>query len=149
MKSNYRKPKKTLTYKGTTYRSGLELRIAKDLTARKIPFTYESSTISFNSKKRGASCGDCNSTNILVARTYTPDFFLDNGVIIESKGRFRPSDRTIIKDVIKSNPELDIRMVFEYNNWLTKKKKQRYSDWCDKQGIKYALKEVPEEWTSG
>ena len=45
-------------------------------------------------------------------RTYTPDFELPNGIIIESKGRFVAADRKKHLLVQKQHPELDIRFVF-------------------------------------
>jgi hypothetical protein len=51
--------------------------------------------------------------------------------------------------VIEQNPDLDIRMLFMRNNPITKTSKTKYSDWCDKRGIKYHISangSVPEEW---
>ncbi len=60
------------------YRSGLEEQTAKDLKKRKVLFTYEETKIKWLDSK---------------VRTYTPDFVLPNGVIIETKGRFVAADR--------------------------------------------------------
>ena len=42
-------------------------------------------------------------------RTYTPDFELDNGIIIETKGIFDSEDRRKHLEIQKQHPELDIR----------------------------------------
>lgn len=77
---------------------------------------------------------------------YTPDFTLANGVRIEGKGRFTPSDRTKLLAVKEAHPNLDLRLVFGCNNKLNKKSKERYFDWAEKHGFKYSLREVPKEW---
>ena len=55
------------------YRSGLEESTAANLKERGVSFTYEEEKIKWTDLK---------------IRTYTPDFVLENGIIIETKGRF-------------------------------------------------------------
>ena len=76
------------------YRSGLEDVISKDLKDRGVDFGYE--TVKINWK-------------LVENKTYTPDFILPNGIIIESKGRFVPDDRKKHLKVREQNPKLDIR----------------------------------------
>jgi hypothetical protein len=46
-----------------------------------------------------------------------------------------------------SNPELDIRILFQTpNNKITKNSKTTYADWADKNGYLWAAKEIPKEW---
>jgi len=131
-------------------RSKFESRIAKDLTDRGIDFTYESKSYSYKIRPYNAVCEGCGSRDIYETRKYTPDFFLPNGIIVEAKGRFKPSDRKLIKAVIESNPELDIRMLYQNPNvWLTKSKKKNYGTWCDYEDIKWASKLIPQEWIDG
>ena len=61
------------------YRSGLEEDTAKFLKKNKVSFQYELLKIKWTD---------------LRIRTYTPDFVLPNGIIIETKGRFIASDRS-------------------------------------------------------
>ena len=82
----------------------------------------------------------------ITAHTYTPDFVLPNGIIIEVKGRLTAYDRAKHLLVKEQHPELDIRFIFKYDNKLHKSSNTRYSEWCDKQGFKYAFKTVPEQW---
>ena len=77
---------------------------------------------------------------------YTPDFILENGVILEVKGYFAADDRAKLLALKKFYPELDIRMVFKKNNKIHKKSAMRYTDWCKKHGFKYAMNEIPDEW---
>ena len=50
----------------------------------------------------------------------------------------------------EANPNLDIRMLFMRDQWCTKKKRKRYSDWCNDHGIKFAFgTSVPLNWIKG
>lgn len=88
-----------------------------------------------------------------VTRTYIPDFVVTRSdgtkLYIETKGYFRPADRSKMILVKKSNPSLDIRFLFVRNNKINKRSKTTYSDWCEKNGFPYAFgREVPLEWLS-
>ena len=83
----------------------------------------------------------------LAYRTYTPDFVLFNGVIIETKGQFTASDRRKHLAIKKQHPKLDIRFVFENSRRkLRKGAKSTYGEWCAKYGFRYYDRIVPEEW---
>jgi len=114
------------------YRSGFEDDVAKELKAKGVEFTYEKEKIKWVDLK---------------VRTYTPDFVLGNGIIIETKGRFVANDRRKHKEIKKQFPDLDIRFVF-YNSKskLYKGAKSSYADWCDKYGFTYADKSIPDAW---
>lgn len=115
------------------YRSGLEEKISKQLSTLGVGFGYEDIKINYTQPPK--------------ARTYTPDFTLDNGIIIESKGRFTTQDRQKHVWIQKQCPKLDIRFVFSNSRQkLYKGAKSSYADWCDKHGFKYADKLIPEEW---
>ena len=114
------------------YRSGLEEDMADYLKKLKIKFTYEKEKIKWVDLK---------------VRTYTPDFVLENGIIIETKGRFISVDRRKHKEIKKQFPDLDIRFVFSNSrSRLYKGAKSSYGDWCKKHGFKYADKTIPKEW---
>jgi DNA-directed RNA polymerase subunit RPC12/RpoP len=94
-----------------------------------------------------AYCANCGHNVILKERNYTPDVVLGNGVVVEIKGKFTGEMRTKMLAVRRCNPDLDIRMLFQADNWLTRKKKQRYSDWCERNGFTYHVGEqVPSDW---
>lgn len=86
----------------------------------------------------------------VVSKTYIPDFPLrkKDGTLmfIEYKGYLRPSDRAKMIAVKKCNPNLDIRIVFARDNYLTKRKKSRYSDWARSNGFPCSIGTVPKEW---
>ena len=114
------------------YRSGLEDRISEQLKGLSVPFKYEEFKIKYE---------------VHEIRTYTPDFELPNGIIVESKGRFVAADRKKHLLVKKQHPELDIRFVFSNSKAkITKGSKTSYGDWCDKNGYIYADKLIPEGW---
>lgn len=114
------------------YRSGLEQDTAKFLKKRGIGFTYEEMKIKWVDPK---------------TKTYTPDFVLDNGIIIETKGRFISPDRAKHLAVRDQYPELDIRFVFTNSkSKLYKGSKTTYGMWCNKYNFKYADRYIPEAW---
>ena len=114
------------------YRSGLEDDIAKDLKDRGVEFEYEKLKVQWQ---------------LFENKTYTPDFKLPNGIIIESKGRFVQADRKKHLIIQDQHPFLDIRFVFSNSrSKLYKGAKSTYGDWCNKHGFLYADKRIPDEW---
>ncbi len=128
------KKKKRTRKTSNKYRSGLEERVAKQLEDLGVPFQYETLKIKFTRPSQDS--------------TYTPDFILKNGVIVESKGQFVTSDRKkhrIIRE--QFGKRYDIRFVFSNpNQTIGKKSTTRYRDWCDRYGFKWAKSEIPKEW---
>jgi hypothetical protein len=114
------------------YRSGLEKKLADELKVLKVKFSYESLKIEWED---------------LAYRTYTPDFVLNNGIIIESKGMFTAADRRKHLAIKRQHPKLDIRFVFENSRRkLRKGAKSTYGEWCYKYGLLYSNRVIPEEW---
>lgn len=116
------------------FRSGLEEAIADTLTQKGVGFTYEELVIPYVTPPKN--------------HKYTPDFvILDNGIIVESKGRFLTADRQKHLLVKAQHPELDIRFVFSSSKAkLSKRSLTTYAMWCIKNGFKYADKQIPDEW---
>ena len=114
------------------YRSGLEVEAAAFLSDRQVEVKYELLKIEWED---------------LRYRTYTPDFELDNGIIVETKGIFDNEDRRKHLAIKKQHPELDIRFVFSNANAkLYKGSKTRYFEWCDKNGFLWSHRVIPEVW---
>jgi hypothetical protein len=86
------------------YRSGLEHKLSTYLKENKCKFSYESIKIEWED---------------LCYRTYTPDFILYNGIIIETKGSKRK---------------------------LSKGAKSTYAEWCIRYGFRYYDRIIPEDW---
>lgn len=117
------------------YRSGLEEAIADQLNQNKISFEYENKA---NIVKYTIPAKDHN---------YLPDFKLPNGIIVETKGRFVLADRKKHQFIKEQHPELDIRIVFSNSKAkISKASKTTYGMWCEKIGIPYADKKIPESW---
>ena len=114
------------------YRSGLEHKISIYLDEHKVKYSYEDIKIEWED---------------LAYRTYTPDFILYNGIIIETKGRFLAADRRKHIAIKKQHPKLDIRFVFTNSKAkLSKGAKSSYADWCIKHGFRYYDRIIPEDW---
>lgn len=115
------------------WRSGLEEKIADELAAQKVAFSFESIAIPYT--RPAKQC------------RYTPDFILPNGIIVETKGRFVTADRQKHLLIKAQHPDLDIRFVFSCSKTrLSKKSSTTYAMWCEKHGFKYADKSVPRAW---
>lgn len=114
------------------YRSGLEHKISLYLDKFKIKYEYEKLKIEWED---------------LAYRTYTPDFVLNNGIIIETKGMFTAADRRKHIAIKKQHPKLDIRFVFENSRRkLRKGAKSTYAEWCIKYNFRYYDRIIPEDW---
>ena len=117
------------------YRSGFEHKVADQLSENKIKFEYETTVIDYIKPQ----------TN----HTYTIDFTLPNGILVETKGRWVAEDRKKHLLIKKQHPELDIRIVFMSGRTKIRKgSKTTYGDWCNKHGIQWAEKEIPSSWFS-
>ena len=112
------------------YRSGFEQTLANQLQRSGVAFEYE--TIKLEYQK---------------VATYTPDFILPNGIIIEAKGLWTVEDRTKHLLVREQHPHLDIRLVFmNAFNKIRKGSNTTYARWCEKKNILYANKQIPKQW---
>jgi hypothetical protein len=115
------------------FKSGLEETVSSQIASNGIDVKYESEKLIY--------------TIPATRHTYTPDFILPNGIIIETKGRFVIADRKKHILIKEQHPELDIRFVFTNSkNKLNKSSKTTYADWCDKNGFTYADKLIPQDW---
>jgi hypothetical protein len=126
-----KQPTRTSISKG--FRSGLEEKIAQDLLEDGIAFGYEDRVLKYLKPAK-------------IAR-YTPDFNLENGIIIEVKGRFLTADRQKHLLIKEQHPDLDIRFVFSRSKQrISKKSSTTYAMWCEKHGFLYADETIPAEW---
>jgi hypothetical protein len=83
-----------------------------------------------------------------LCKTYTPDFILPNGIIVEAKGVLTPADRTKMRAVKAAHPDKDIRFLFmDATKKLNKRAKMTYAKWAEVNGFQWASgTEVPKEW---
>ncbi len=129
-------------------RSKFERKIADYLDNKGIKYEYEKYSYEFDEpiRKHKAHCLDCGSSNLRRIGWYTPDFFLDNGYIIETKGRFTAADRRKMLSVKEGHPKEKFVMLFMRDNKIHKNSETKYSDWCEKNGFDYAIGLPKEEW---
>jgi hypothetical protein len=102
-------------------RSGLEDRLGEFLRERGVEFSYEEDILEYNVPAKVGK--------------YKPDFRIKE-IYLETKGRFTSEDRKKMLFVFRSNPGLNLLMVFpKPNNTITRRSKTTYWMWCDKNGI--------------
>lgn len=127
------------------------------MESQRVPFEYEPKKLVYTLHK-----------------FYIPDIELPNKILLECKGEFNKEDRDKMLAVRAMNPKLDIRMVFQTDNYLNKlsktaKKKRldirakrgkvtkdeitklnnnrtKYSDWCIKNEFQYSIGAIPQCW---
>lgn len=124
------------------YRSGFEVKVKKSLESRGIEFKYESEKLPYIVPES--------------KHLYTPDFIVQTEVgttiYVEAKGNFTAADRKKMKLVIEQNPDKEIRMLFQKDNKIQRNSKTKYSDWCLKNNIRFAVSatgHVPDWWVRG
>ena len=135
---SYPKQQKTTMDNGVRlgFRSGLEAGLARQIEKAEGSCVFEDTKVRYTVPES--------------RHTYTPDFRLANGILIESKGKFEPSDRQ--KHVLISNQygdELDIRFVFQRaNDPIRKGSLTTYGMWATKFGFKWSNRVIPDSWFS-
>lgn len=105
-----------------------EIKIFKQLKKAKVKFGYETERITY-----------------LLTGYYLPDFVIDTPtgrIYIETKGYLRPEHKRKMCAVKKLHPEIDLRILFYAYNLKNIK-------WAEKNGIKYAIDTIPQEWLEG
>lgn len=109
-------------------RNKFEQRIHKQLTKAGVEFKYEEERIPY-----------------YLARHYIPDFIIKTAtgkIYIECKGYFRPEHKAKMIAVKKLNPQMDLRILFYAPNIKNER-------WAVKNGFKYAVDTIPDEWLIG
>jgi predicted nuclease of restriction endonuclease-like RecB superfamily len=118
------------------YRSGLEEKIADQLKNAGIAVEYEKDKLLYKIPSR--------------VHKYTPDWKLPKAggfFYVETKGLWSVQDRAKILFCINQIKGLDLRMVFSNQNAkLYKGSPTTYAAYCEKHGIRYANKWIPEDW---
>lgn len=106
-------------------RNKFETRIHEHLKKAKVKVKYESEKITY-----------------VIAGHYIPDFVITTPrgkIYIETKGHFRPEAKRKMAAVKRQHPELDIRILFYSYS-------KRNEAWCIKNGYKFAVGDIPEDW---
>ena len=122
------------------YRNKFEARTGQHLDELGVNFDYESERLDYT-----------------VTGRYVPDFIIQTRrgktLYIETKGNGRSFDgptRRKMVAVKQQHPDKDIRIVFYSDGAIGPKRKDgsrlRQSEWADKNGFKWAIREIPQEW---
>lgn len=117
-------------------RNSFEQKLAECMKSNDVDYEYESIKLSY--------------TKPAEKKVYVPDFVIPNtNIVLEAKGVFSLEDRKKMLLVVKDNPHLDIRLVFQRDNLIYRGATMRYSDWCKANHIKYCVSRdgtLPAEW---
>jgi hypothetical protein len=113
------------------FKSQLEEKVSDLLCELGIDYEYEPTNVPYQ-----------------IMHHYSPDFLLNNGVYLETKGYWDAADRRKMKAVKEQNPDLDIRMVFQAPfNTISKKSKTTYAKYCERIKIPWtSWHNIPIEW---
>lgn len=126
-------PKSTSTGLRLGFRSGLEEKNGAHLEANGLPVLFEVRKIKYLVPA--------------TLRTYTVDFELPNGILVETKGIFDATDRAKHLFIKLQYPGLDIRFVFQRaNKPVSPGVKMTCREWAEKHGFKWAEALIPVEW---
>lgn len=113
----------------TEMKSGFERKISVQLKQSGMGFTYETLKLPY-----------------VLNGTYSPDFILDNGIIIETKGYMDRDAKRKMEAVKRQYPDLDLRILFMDASKKMPNSKQTHGAWASKMGYVWAEGEVPREW---
>ena len=133
--------------KRVEYRSKFEQGLRQSLDNLGVEYGYETRTFDITLPVSGY-CSKCGKYGPPVVRdsVYTPDFFFKTWVI-EAKGKFTAKDRKRVLALLSANPKpMRFGMLFMRDNKLSKSSKTRYSQWCEKNGIAWAVSWFKQEW---
>lgn len=120
-------------------------------------YAYEAEELEWLETLPRAECQKCGSKGATRKRVYIPDLSAANpsmagtsftlSGIVELKGRLTADDRKTLKGAKAAHPGREIRILFQRDNWMTRKKARRYSDWARQNGFEYAIgREIPDSW---
>lgn len=117
-------------------RSKLELKFEEILKGLEVEYGYEITKIPYTIPES--------------KHTYTVDWSLSTGLLLETKGYLSDySERKKYELIKQQHPEIDIRFVFDNPNKLCGGTKQTHGAWATKNGFKFCSikdKEQIESW---
>ncbi len=115
------------------FRSGLEEKMGKQIEAHGQPVLFETFKVPYVIPEK--------------THSYTPDFLLPSGIIVEGKGIFDAQDRAKHLLIKAQYPELDIRFVFTRSKApINPGSRTTLALWCLKYGYQFADKIIPAAW---
>lgn len=108
-----------------------EVYCAADMDKRRIKWKYEEEELDYT-----------------ISSTYNPDFTLNNGTLIEYKGKMTDTTRKKLVAVKKNNPNKKLCIVFERaNNKLSSRPNSwRYWEWAERNDFPWSEGVIKKEW---
>lgn len=103
-------------------KSKFERRFYDELLRRNLDFAYEADVLEYTLDLK-----------------YKPDWKVDEGLFLETKGKFDYQERRKLLAVLRANPGKEVRMVFMRNQRLGKGSKMTYGEWCDKHNVRWSV----------
>lgn len=135
---------------GREWDSQLEGLVALWMDAHSVEYLAQPHPISYVTKVRSGLCLDCQAGNVVQQHQYTPDFYVPQlGCYFEVKGFFRQGVRPAMQELMKQNPDLQLRFIFSRNNKLPLKRTPDYLTWAahyGKMAITWNAKRGLWEW---
>lgn len=134
-----------------TSRSGFERAVMRDLDERGVNYEYEPQAFQIEVEVPRIKCQACGAAIIRKTR-YTPDLRLPGEFhYIECKGKLTPNEQRRLKAFhvqhVLNHPNRRFRILFMRDNWLTKNKRKRYTEWATEAGIESAVgTRIPDGW---
>jgi len=124
-------------------KSILEVQVAASLDEMGVEWLYEHETLVYH------TCLGWDESCNVKTQTYTPDFTLKNGVLLEAKGKMTLDTRKKMVAVKRCHPDRRICMIFGYaNNKLSARPNAtRYWQWAEAEGFEWSDIVVKKEWT--
>lgn len=118
-------------------RSGYERKVMEFLESQGVEYGYETDYVHYTVPE--------------TKRRYIPDFRIGN-TYIEAKGIWDSAGRKKIKMVLEQNPGIKLKMLLMRDLPIRKGSKTRYSDYCRKLNIDFAVSPngtLPQRWITG
>jgi len=124
--------------------SDYERAVVDDLIERGIEYRYEDieHRLYYTTPVTNGVCLECGAVtkgkekHVHQARYRTLDLYLPStDILVEIKGKFPGNMRSMMREMIKCNKDVDIRFFFMADTWQTKGKKRTLMDWANAQGI--------------
>lgn len=121
------------TNTGVVVKSRFEKKVADELSNQNVKWVYEKDKVPYTVPSSD--------------HVYTPDFKLrGRSWVLECKGVLDLETRKKMLCVKASNPDLDVRLLFQRDNPLRKGSKTTYGMWATANGFRWAVGSVPKEW---
>lgn len=122
------------------YRNKFEREVGEKLSKLPLSLLYEKTKLPYT-----------------IESEYVPDFEIKtqsgSSFYLETKGNGRSFDGHVRRKMIavkNQHPDLDIRILFYSDGKIGPRRKdgtfQRQSDWAERHGFTYAIRNIPEDW---